>query len=250
MKKVFTALFIGLLVSSYAFTQEFIISPAIGYAGMGFIGDVKTEVTTVSNTTPPVKISVSDTVSAVSSMNLMEIGVTSGRISKNGFTFMFSTFVAPTTGSGKATVKSPKVSKELVFTRDIKKGLELGVSAIFGYTFKSLDNKLYFNIGSGLAGRLMMVDSYYDGTKFNDRQPSVEVCFGIPIQAGIQYFFTDSFGINVLVADELGVGIFNMGENKVKTVPVTITTTFDGLGFSNVFSVKVGPVFKIGAKKR
>lgn len=249
MKKVFTALFIGLLVSSYAFTQEFIISPAIGYAGMGFIGDVKTEVTTVSNTTPPVKLSVSDTVSAVSSMNLMEIGVTSGRISKNGFTFMFSTFVAPTTGSGKATVKSPKVSKELVFTRDIKKGLELGVSAIFGYTFKSLDNKLYFNIGSGLAGRFMLPDSYYGGAKFNNHAAE-EACLGIPIQAGVQYFFTDSFGINVLVADELGVGIFNMGENKVKTLPVTITTTFDGLGFSNVFSVKVGPVFKIGAKKR
>ena len=248
MKKVFIALFIGLLVSSYAFTQEFIISPALGYAGMGFIGDAKVEVKTVSNTTPPVTVNTSTDVSAVSSMHLMEIGLTSGSISKNGFTFMFNTFAAPTTGSGKITFKFPNDIK-VDYTRNIKKGVEFGMSAILGRTFKYLDNKLYFNIGSGLAGRLMMVDSYYDGTKFNDRQPSVEVCFGIPIQAGIQYFFTDSFGINVLVADEVGVGTIDMGQNGVSNSLGRVTTTVGGFGFSNVFSVKSGPVFRIQRKR-
>ena len=53
---------------------------------------------------------------------------------------------------------------------------------------------------------------------------------GIPIQIGGQYFFTKNIGVNLTLADVLALG---MG----------IGSSFHR-GFENVFTLKVGPMFK------
>lgn len=154
---------------------------------------------------------------------------------------MSSIPIAPSTRKGKTVFKPMGLGNKLEFTRDVKNSLEVGMSSILGYTFKYLDDKLYFNIGLGFAAHMMGVTSYVDGTKFNSSRPDLEASFGIPIQAGVQYFFTKAIGIHIMLGDEIGVNIIDMGENNVSSVTRDTRTWLSGLGFSNVFPVKVVP---------
>ena len=63
------------------------------------------------------------------------------------------------------------------------------------------------------------------------------VTFGIPVQAGAQFFFTKNIGINLMVTDALGFAVGNLGKNSNDDRVYSI-------GFSYMGTVKVGPVFK------
>ena len=63
------------------------------------------------------------------------------------------------------------------------------------------------------------------------------VTFGIPVQAGAQFFFTKNIGINLMVTDALGFAVGNLGKNGNDDRVYSI-------GFSYMGTVKVGPIFK------
>ena len=87
-----------------------------------------------------------------------------------------------------------------------------------------LNDKLYINVGSGLAVGFAKINiATANADLFN-------LNVGIPIQIGGQYFFTKNIGVNLTLADVLALG---MG----------IGSSFHR-GFENVFTLKVGPMFK------
>lgn len=94
-----------------------------------------------------------------------------------------------------------------------------------------LNDKLYINAGSGLAAGVAKINvSKKVGEHTIFSEDSWNFNIGIPIQIGGQYFFTKNIGVNLTLADVLALG-------------VGIGSSFHR-GFENVFTLKVGPMFK------
>ena len=212
MKKVITALFIAALVSVHGFALEFILTPTIGYSNLGFLGTA-----TYGEIVP------SETLQTSMNTNMMPIGLAIGTVAKNGFTFMWNNDISPI-GSGNANVNGLELDTKF------KKGVSFQQSLILGYTFKLLDEKLYVNVGSGFAAGIAKIH-LYKGIYKND---ILDFNIGIPIQVGAQYFFTKNIGINVILSDVIG-GCFGFANSASGGAHV---------GFENVFTAKLGPVFK------
>ena len=233
MKKVITALFVAAAVSVHAFALEFILTPTIGYSNLSFAG-----------VSEPVRIGNSYIKADVSSnLNVMSIGVALGTIAQNGFTFMWNNNIAPV-GNGYGEGKLSELSFEVELEAKLKRGIAFEQSFIFGRTFKAVDDKLYINVGSGLAwgvAKINMSKKVAGVTTYS--KDIYDFNIGVPLQLGMQYFFTNNIGLNLTVSDVLAFGI-GWGHK----IPGAQGQFADGLlgqyGFENVFTAKIGPVFK------
>jgi len=218
MKKVITALFIAALVSVQAFAAEFILTPTIGYSNLGFMGEEFKEYNSGHNHR-------NEIFQFSSSINMMPIGIALGTVAQNGFTFLWNIDIAPI-GKGTAVYDN-----EIEADAKLKGFAAVEQSFIFGRTFKLLNDKLYINAGSGLAAGVAKINvSKKVGEHTIFSEDSWNFNIGIPIQIGGQYFFTKNIGVNLTLADVLALG---MG----------IGSSFHR-GFENVFTLKVGPMFK------
>lgn len=162
-------------------------------------------------------------------------GLDIGLVTKGGFTFLTDLHIST---AGKA--KYSKVSSSGLLEYD---DVDLGVSAtvfnlnfLLGYTYKGIKN-LYLNFALGLGGGVGSWRIKSIGALKISGEKGLLVMLGVPIQLGIQYFFTDKIGINLSVNDVLGTSMFIM------------RTGMDGLsgnpGFMNNFTLKIGPVFRL-----
>lgn len=217
MKKLFLVFLAAAAVSAHSFAAEFILSPTIGFSNTGVAGVY---------TGPSGYGSESD--SFTMSFNHMPIGITLGLITNKGFTFMVNNDFSV---AGKGTMKSGGDSMDL----KLDKNTIFQQSFILGATFKLLNEKLFINIGSGFTWGVGKITPYLDISgqeySFGDMW---HINLGIPLQAGAQYFFTKNIGINLLLSDAIGLALGYSNYDGDRT----------SLGFSNIFTVKVGPVFK------
>ena len=230
MKKVITALFIAALVSVHGFALEFILTPTIGYSNLGFLG--RTEKITISGYSSHADVNAR----VSSSVNAMSIGLAMGTIAKNGFTFMWNNDIAPLgSGTGKVNLLKngpsalPDIDLELAAS--LKKGIAFEQSFILGRTFRAVDDKLYINVGSGLAwgaAKINMKKELAGITVYSEDIYDFNV--GVPLQVGFQYFFTKNIGLNAAVSDVIAFG-FGTGHK----IPGTNRSLFQ-YGFENVFT--------------
>ena len=224
MKKLFLVFLAAAAISAHSFAAEFILSPTIGFSNTGVAGIWKT-----TSTVGSVYNEATDTFTM--SFNHMPIGLTLGVITNKGFTFTVNNDFSV---AGKGTVKSGgdsldfKLDKNTIFQQ----------SFILGATFKLLDQKLFINIGSGLAWGIGKITPFINDISFPADMWHFNV--GIPLQAGAQYFFTKNIGINLLLSDTVGLAIGRYSY----TIGSIYENTMTSVGFSNIFSVKIGPIFK------
>ncbi len=166
----------------------------------------------------------------------MPIGLALGVIADNGFTFLWMNDIAPV-GSG-----SVEASQYGSFDFDAKlhNSIAYETSLILGRTFKAVDEKLYINVGSGLAYGVAKIEVSKEvhGVRVFSAN-AWDFHFGIPIQLGAQFFFTRNIGVNLTLVDDLAFGarLVNGGTGG-------LSGSETELGFENVFTVKVGPMFK------
>ena len=233
MKKVLVAFFAAALVSAHCFAAEFVLTPTIGYSSLAFGGVVATS----SISGGPQLSSKSGPDIVKSSLNLMPIGLALGVIADNGFTFLWMNDIAPV-GSGSVKKENEYVSYDL--DAKLHNSIAYETSLIFGRTFKAVDEKLYINVGAGLAygvAKIAVSKEVFGVQGYSAN--AWDFHFGIPIQLGAQFFFTQNIGVNLTLADNLAFGarLVNGGLGGV-------SESSTQLGFENVFTVKVGPMFK------
>ena len=236
MKKVITALFVAAAVSVQGFALEFILTPTIGYSNLSFTG--QSETLTIKN-----RLADISTKANISfSMNVVPIGLAMGTIAKNGFTFLWNNDFAPL-GNGTAKVNLSANSVSLVdfeLEATLTDGFAFEQSFILGKTFKAIGDKLYINVASGLAwgiAKLDMCKNIAGTTVYSEKV--FDFNFGIPIQCGVQFFFTKHVGLNLTIADVIALGA-GLGHR----IPVIGNNAISQVGFENVFTAKLGPVFK------
>jgi len=109
-----------------------------------------------------------------------------------------------------------------------------------GRAFKAVDEKLYINVGAGLAYGVAKIEVSKEGHSIPVYSADAwDFHFGIPIQLGAQFFFTRNIGVNLTLVDDLA-----FGARLVNGGPGGLSGSETELGFENVFTVKVGPMFK------
>ena len=220
MKKLFLFFLVAAAISAHSFAAEFILSPTIGFSNTSSIGIAVAQEGSHAG----------DRETSKMYFNHMPVGITLGLVTDKGFTFMVNNDFSPI---GKGTMKLEDDSGNL----KLDKNIIFQQSVIFGYTFKLINQKLFINIGSGFiwgAGRIKPY-SFESHGYLPENMPLVT--FGIPVQAGAQFFFTKNIGINLMVTDALGFAVGNLGKNSNDDRVYSI-------GFSYMGTVKVGPVFK------
>lgn len=153
-------------------------------------------------------------------------GLDIGLVTKGGFTFLTDLHIS-TGGSTKYEHRyylPAKVSSLMIFN----------LNFLFGYTYKGIKN-LYLNFALGLGVGGGFLDSSYTDPNYYRRQSVKGYTFtvGVPIQLGVQYFFTDKIGINLSINDVLGI-ISLMNIYAIPPRP-----------FVNNFTLKIGPVFRL-----
>lgn len=254
MKKVITALFVAALVSVHGFALEFILTPTIGYSHLNFTG--ASPLRRFDFASMPGFGILSTQASSVemqprlsSSINAMSIGLAMGTVARNGFTFMWNNDIA-LLGSGTATLEFPDINN-LKFDLDasLKKGVAFEQTFIFGRTFKAAADKLYINIGSGLAWGVAKINLKKEIKGITIYSKDIyDFNVGIPIQVGLQYFFTKNIGLNLTVSDVISLGISGGRDFPLPALPLKGSSSYSGqtffYGFENVFTAKLGPVFK------
>lgn len=218
MKKLFLVFLAAAAVSAHSFAAEFILSPTIGFSNTSSIGIAVAQEGSHAGDRETCKMY----------FNHMPVGITLGLITNKGFTFMVNNDFSV---AGKGTMKSGGDSMDL----KLDKNTIFQQSFILGATFKLLNEKLFINIGSGFTWGVGKITPYLDISgqeySFGDMW---HINLGIPLQAGAQYFFTKNIGINLLLSDAIGLALGYSNYDGDRT----------SLGFSNIFTVKVGPVFK------
>ena len=228
MKKLFLVFLAAAAVSAHSFAAEFILSPTIGFSNTGVAGVY---------TGPSGYGSESD--SFTMSFNHMPIGITLGLITNKGFTFMVNNDFSV---AGKGTMKSGGDSMDL----KLGKNTIFQQSFILGATFKLLNEKLFINVGSGFTWGVGKITPYRDifGQEYSFAD-MWHVNLGIPLQAGAQYFFTKNIGINLLLSDAIGLALGQASRTSISIGGLSYSSgDMTSLGFSNIFTVKVGPIFK------
>ena len=229
MKKLFLVFLAAAAVSAHSFAAEFILSPTIGFSNTGVAG-VYTQTESGYS---------SESKNFTMSFNHMPIGLTLGVITNKGFTFMVNNDFSV---AGKGTMKSGGDSMDL----KLGKNTIFQQSFILGATFKLLNEKLFINVGSGFTWGVGKITPYRDifgqEYSFGDMW---HVNLGIPLQAGAQYFFTKNIGINLLLSDAIGLALGQASRTSISIGGLSYSSgDMTSLGFSNIFTVKVGPIFK------
>ena len=139
------------------------------------------------------------------------------------FTAIFNVDLAV---GGQLTLKSDGGSVDA----PVKEGVLFQIQALEGYKLEPKQN-LYITPALGMGVAVSSVKGTKDG---------VSVSFGggtfsIPLYADLKYFFTDRIGIDVNIINSLDFG----------NVVVRTGTIVGAAGaFRNIFTLKVGPVFR------
>ncbi|MGI0529257.1 DUF2715 domain-containing protein [Treponema socranskii] len=227
MKKLFLVFLAAASISAHSFAAEFILSPTIGFSNTGVAGIYTQTVSGYS----------SESKNFTMSFNHMPLGLTLGFITDKGFTFMVNNDFSV---AGAGTMKGDNDSMDL----KLGKNTIFQQSFILGATFKLLNEKLFINIGSGFAWGVGKITLYVEDSgqevSFGDMW---HVNLGIPLQAGAQFFFTKNIGINLLLSDAIGLAVGKLN-NTIDIGLGSMTVDMTSVGASNLFNVKVGPIFK------
>ena len=215
MKKKITVLLATVLVSAHCFAAEFILAPTVGF----------------SNTTSTDFILRTEGLSANSYMNSMSVGIALGFVTDNGFTFTVNNDLS-LLGEGKIHYAGRSTNKTFPLT--LKNGFFFEQSFIFGHSFKLVHDKLFINIGLGIASGIGKTG---DTGVFNKPAPFWTVSTGFPMQAGVQFFFTKNIGINLTINEIPSFDVFFAFNEDMSDSQFF-------LNFTNLCYVKLGPVFK------
>lgn len=151
------------------------------------------------------------------SINNYTLGVNLGYMKDGGgFYFLWQ----PQIGLGAGKVKYEGISVE-------GKSFEFKSDLLFGRGWQVISN-LYITAAGGLA--LAM-----DSVAFADDAHAMLISFGIPVQVGVRYYFTDKIGITGNINETLAFGIkqLDAGEAGERT-----------MGFINNFNMNFGVAFK------
>ncbi|WP_428769403.1 DUF2715 domain-containing protein [Treponema sp. HNW] len=243
MKKIVVGLLCVMLVSGYCFA-EFVITPTIGFSDFSLNGQ---ELSASSSSGSAAKTSLSSF--AVS----LDLGV----IAEKGFTFLWDHNLS---FGGKMKSRFGNLGEVSLKTS----GALYEGNLLFGYTFKGIEN-LYINLAAGFGNGIgVMTIEEVNGSKPVTVERIGIVTGGIPIHFGAQYFFTKNIGLNLSIMgipsfgftmrpfdfadliNELS-GIFFDSYASSHGYPSSSSssspTSFQ-MGFTNIFLVKIGPVFK------
>ena len=236
MKKIIMCAVCAVLVSAHCFA-EFVLMPAAGFSNFALDGKAFD-----SSGSSQV-----DVKTALSSFNL---SLALGSVSGAGFTFLWDNNLAL---GGKLKSEIKKTSDS--FSEEMK-GVFYEGNLLFGYTFKGIKN-LYINAAAGLGSGFGLLTPKKAEYKIG------MLSAGIPIQLGAQYFFTKNIGVNVSFLDVPSFGIImtpfdieglvkELTSSRISSAaasygiplaPSPSRTQFQA-GFTNVFTLKIGPVFK------
>ena len=236
MKKMTIVFFCILVVSMNSFA-EFVISPKIGYAN----------ISTLESFSHESEFSKSNGVLNINSWNNLAISVDVGFIGKSGFTFFFNNNVS-LLGSINKSISSLDVDMKF---KDLK-GAYWNGELLFGYTFKK--SKTYITLAGGIgAGGCydMKVGKIAIGEKSIDIKDLLKVRalnLGFALHISTMYYFTENIGLAFSVTGTPGYGFYfaRLNEEKLGIFASLIDKSLlnSSGGFSNVFCLKLGPVFK------
>lgn len=176
-----------------------------------------------------------------------------GFVGKSGFTFLFDTNIS-LLGSiqKKASVSFISTSDGIDIKFKNIKGTYGNGELLFGYTFKQPN--LYITLAGGLGaggswkmshGTIEVKGKTVD-TKYLFKIGGFNLGFSLHVST--TYYFTKNIGLAFSLTDTLGYGFFHVSLNEKKAgilASLINNKKPDGAGgFSNVFYLKLGPVFK------
>lgn len=197
------------------------------------------------------------------------VGFSLGTVKTGGFTFLWNNFFSV---AGKAKKNAEinnnylngyNINAKLIDAEkiSIKKGCYYEGQFVFGYTWRLLSEKLHVTAGMGLqlgignvgmnlkelitAAKNFNPDEY-EADKFSNC--IILVNLGVPLQAGVEFYFTKNVGIGITLNDSLTYGIsaftrkahVKMKDDTEKDIPLPLLPA----GFTNTFTLMLGPVFK------
>jgi len=236
MKKMTIAFFCMLVVSMNSFA-EFVISPKIGYAN----------ISTLESFSRESEFSKSNGVLNINSWNNLAISVDVGFIGKSGFTFFFNNNVS-LLGSINKSISSLDVDMKF---KDLK-GAYWNGELLFGYTFKK--SKTYITLAGGIGAGVcydMKVGKIAIGEESIDIKNLLKVSalnLGFALHISTMYYFTENIGLAFSLTGTPGYGFYfaSLNEKKLGIFASSIDKSLlnSSGGFSNVFCLKLGPVFK------
>lgn len=243
MKKIVVGLLCVMLVSGYCFA-EFVITPTVGFSAFSLNGQ---EFRASSS---------SSRVDAKTDLTSFAVSLDLGVIAEKGFTFLWDNNLS---FGGKMKSQIGNSSGVNMKTS----GVLYEGNLLFGYTFKGIKN-LYINLAAGFGNGIgIMKIEEINGYKPMKAEKLGIVTAGIPIHLGAQYFFTKNIGLNLSIMDtpsfgftmrpfdfeglfaEISEAIFNSQASAYgySSSSSGSSTRFQ-MGFTNIFMLKIGPVFK------
>ena len=239
MKKMTIVFFCILVVSMNSFA-EFVISPKIGYANISTLETFRYESQSVTSIVKGEYLN-------INSWNNLAMSVDMGFIGKSGFTFFFNNNVS-LLGSINKSISSLDVDMKF---KDLK-GAYWNGELLFGYTFKK--SKTYITLAGGIgAGGCydMKVGKIAIGEKSIDIKDLLKVRalnLGFALHISTMYYFTENIGLAFSLTGTPGYGFYfaRLNEEKLGIFASSIDKSLlnSSGGFSNVFCLKLGPVFK------
>ena len=177
----------------------------------------------------------------------MNFDVSLGTVTESGFTFLFSAdfFAAGTL----KTVKEFSASVEQKGVADFKGGPFVNGTPLLGYTYRGIDN-LYLTFATGLNlgyGTLKVTKFTFAGITSPTLNIKLNLAnIGIPFYIGAQYYFTEKIGVNLGIQDTVGIGWVWYNTRGLGSLPYFGTgSDITQPAFTNVFSLKIGPVFRL-----
>ncbi len=233
MKKISLICLCILLVSVNCFA-EFVISPKIGYSNIFSLNPGETQNLTFFHK---------------NSLNTFAVSADMGYIGNKGFTFLFNNNFS-FLGSINKKMTFNNADIDINFKKI--KGAYWNGELLLGYTFKQ--PMVYCTLATGFgAGTALNMSP--ESVEFNGNSVNIKDFFsiesfnaGLALHISAAYYFTKNIGISFSLTDTLGFGIFNYlirVKNAGAIYSVIGDNNLNGSGgFSNVFYLKVGPVFK------
>lgn len=245
MKKMIIVFFCMLVVAMNSFA-EFVISPKLGYSNIFTLEPQKIEINTGFS---------SDNVMMLhkNSWNNFVISADMGFIGKKGFTFLFNNSVS---FLGSINKKASFHSSSYDIDVDLKlkklKGAYWNGELLLGYTFKQPNVYITLAGGLGSGGVWDMIPGKIElkGKTIDTKDMFAIRGFnlGFALHISTAYYFTENIGLAFSLSDTVGYGKIFTIVNKEKAGILSSIINDKSLngdaGFSNVFCLKIGPVFK------
>ena len=112
--------------------------------------------------------------------------------------------------------------------QSVSKGLAWNSRIMPGYTFKFAKDNAYLRLAGGPS-----VGTFgYEVEVAKTKTVYTSITVGLAFHVGFEYFFTNLVGIGI----------------SINEIPTLYSTS--GVGNANIFNVKVGPSFRLGAKEQ